>query len=329
VQTLRIIFHGEVTAAFHQNFADLLSVPAQVTQLPLSLNTDAERDLFASADVIVGWKFDRSVPAPAALKLYHVPAAGYENIDLEALPASAVVCNCFGHEQTIAEYVMGALLMHNIPFADADRHLRTGDWKYTFGPAESIHGGLAGKTIGLLGFGHIGKAIAQRAKAFDMTVHVANRSAVADSALVDRSFLLTGLSTFWGTADVIVVSLPLTPETTGLVGAEAFSAMKRSAVVINVGRGPTVDERSLFEALKSQRIAGAVIDTWYNYPSPAVPRVYPSSLPFHTLPNVVMTPHMSGWTQGTIRRRQRTIADNIERLVNGQPCLNVVRSAHG
>ena len=190
-----------------------------------------------------------------------------------------------------------------------------------------MHEELAGKTIGLLGFGHIGNAVAVRAKAFDMTVHVANRSLISVSALVDQSFMLGELHRFWPSADFFVVSVPLTPETKGIVSAEAFAAMRPTAVLINVGRGQTVDEAALFEALHRGRIAGAIIDTWYNYPSPDQPNVLPSALPFHTLPNVVMTPHMSGWTSGTIHRRQQTMADNIGRRAEDRPCLNVVRPA--
>ena len=79
------------------------------------------------------------------------------------------------------------------------------------------------------------------------------------------------------------------------------------------------------DALLKRRIAGAVIDTWYRYPTPAQPDAAPSAFPFHELPNVVMTPHMSGWTQGTVRRRQRAIAENIRRCARGEPCENVVR----
>jgi len=112
-----------------------------------------------------------------------------------------------------------------------------------------------------------------------------------------------------------------------MVNAESFAAMRASAVILNVGRGPTIDERSLYEALKDRRIAGAVIDTWYNYPSAEYPSILPSKFPFHELPNVVMTPHMSGWTTGTINRRKQTIADNISRRAAGRPCVNVVRPA--
>ncbi len=324
---MRIVFHGENAASFSHGFQNLLGAPADITVLPDALSNADHRRTYLHADVIVGGRFSKDNPRPEQLQLFHVPGAGYDAVDLGAIPDSAVVCNCFGHEQAIAEYVMTALLARHVPLADADRQLRQGRWTYTSGAPERVHGELADKTIGLLGFGHIGKAIATRAKAFEMKVHVANRSPVATSALVDRSFVLNGLQEFWRSADFFVVSLPLTAETVGIVGADAFAAMHASAVVLNVGRGPTIDERALYEALKEHRIAGAIIDTWYNYPSPEEATILPSALPFHELSNVVMTPHMSGWTSGTIHRRQQTIADNIDRRAGGRPCINVVRAA--
>ena len=324
---MRIVFHGENAASFSQGFERLVGETARITNLPDVLSSPADQRAYAEADAIVGVRFAKDLPRPESLQLFHVPGAGYDAVDLDALPESAVVCNCFGHEQAIAEYVMAALLRVHVPLGDADRRLRQGDWAYWAGAPDRVHDELAEKTIGCLGYGHIGKAIAARAKAFEMKVHVANRSPVATSAVVDRSFALDELQDFWGSADFIVVSVPLTDETTGIVGAKAFAAMRPTALVINVGRGPTIDERAMYDALEQRRIGGAVIDTWYSYPLPGKTKVLPSALPFHTLPNVVMTPHMSGWTSGTIRRRQQTMADNIKRRLDGRPCANVVRAA--
>ena len=160
------------------NFERLLGEPAEIRLVPDDLGGATDRDAYVQADAIVGVKFTRDMPRPEKLKLFHVPGAGYDAVDLGAVPPSAVVCNCFGHEQAIAEYVMAALLGRHVPLADADSKLRQGEWAYSSGSLARLHGELAGKTIGLLGFGHIGKAIASRAKAFEMTVHVANRSPV-------------------------------------------------------------------------------------------------------------------------------------------------------
>lgn len=321
---MRIVFHGDNAAAFSHGFAALLDGGGRIAILPDTLQTDAERKAFAAADIIIGNRFNASLPRPYRLQLLQLPSAGYDGIDFSAVPAGAVVCNCFGHETAIAEYVMAALLLRTVPLADADARLRRGDWAYWAGAPERTHREIAGSAVGLLGFGHIGKEVARRAKAFGMQVHVANRSPVAVSGLVDRYFPLTDLTAFWGSADSIVVTVPLVADTAGIVGAEAFRAMRGDAVLINVARGPVVDERALFDALREKRIGGAVIDTWYQYPTASQPGTAPSAVPFDTLPNILMTPHMSGWTDGTIRRRQEFMAENIRRRMRGEVCENVL-----
>ena len=321
----RIVFHGENAACFSEGFDRLVPQGASIALLPDLLTTEAQREAYAAADVIVGVRFDDSLPVPRGLSLFHVPGAGYDLVRLDLIPAGAVVCNCFGHDPAIAEYVFAAILARHVPLSDADRRLRRGDWAYWSGAPERLHDEIAGKTIGLLGFGHIGQAVARRAKAFDMRVVVANRSPVPVSDLVDRSFGLDALEGFWPGAEFIVVSVPLTEGTRGIVGAGALAAMRPDAVVINVGRGPTIDEAALYRALRERRIGGAVIDTWYAYPGPSDANPRPSALPFQDLENIVMTPHMSGWTGGTVRRRQQTIADNVTRRLEGAACANIVR----
>jgi phosphoglycerate dehydrogenase-like enzyme len=157
-------------------------------------------------------------------------------------------------------------------------------------------------------------------------VHAANRSALT-SEHVDRAYALSDLHAFLAGVDVVVVTLPLTGETQGLVDAAALGAMRPQAWLVNVGRGPVVVEQALYDALRSKHLGGAVIDTWYQYPTPTQPECSPSKLDFAALDNVVMTPHMSGWTSGTVLRRQRTMADNIARLATGQPLHNVLKPA--
>ena len=322
---LSIVFHGSNAAVFADGFSSLLNTPHTLHILPDTFTSEADKKTYEMADVIIGISFNAALPQPTALQLYHVPGAGYDGIDVASLPATTRLCNCFGHEQPIAEYVLAAILNRAIPVADADTHLRQGHWKYWAGGSGHKHQEIAGMTIGLLGFGHIGKAIAKRAKAFDMNVLVANRSAVATSDSVDASYTLQDMDAFWMQSDVVVSSLPLTDETKGLVGQHAFDTMKKTAVIINVGRGPVIDEDALYDALHSHKIAGAIIDTWYQYPNGQNPQPLPSQKPFHTLSNIIMTPHMSGWTNGTISRRQKTMADNINRIAGGQPLLNQVR----
>ena len=319
---MKIVFHGRAARPFRPDIEALLNAVHEVHQLPGHLEDPADREHFRTADVIVGGALDGSEAVSPRLQLYQVAGAGYESVRQDALPAGAALCNCHGHERAIAEYVLGALLQHAIPFTKADRDLRAGRWEH--GPFKTglMHAEIGSWTLLILGFGHIGKAIARLAKPLGLRILVANRSPIPTSEMVDGSYALGEVETALAAADAVVNTLPLADSTKGLIGRAQFSAMRDHALLINVGRGAVIDETALYEALKEERIGGAVIDTWYVYPDAEHPTTLPSSLPFHTLGNVLMTPHMSGWTQETIRRRRAEIADNINRLAAGQPLAN-------
>ncbi len=323
---LSIAFHGPGMGHFRSGFEALINPAHRITELSDALTKPGEREAYEQADVIITTRLDASLPVPRAARLVQAPAAGTDSIDVARLPPQASLCNCHGHEQAIAEYVLAALLLRHVPLAQADADLRQGRWPLQAGRPGAARTELGSSTIGLLGYGHIGKAVAHRARAFGMPVVVANRSPVFDVA-VKQSFGLDQLGAFMAAADAIVVSLPLTANTTGIVGRAELAAMRPSAVVINVGRGPVIDEQALYDALAGKRIAGAVIDTWYQYPTAEKRECAPSKLDFASLPNVTMTPHMSGWTHEMLKRRQATLAENINRLADGRELLNVLRPA--
>jgi phosphoglycerate dehydrogenase-like enzyme len=132
--------------------------------------------------------------------------------------------------------------------------------------------------------------------------------------------LLTG-------SDFVLVTLPLTDQTRGMLDRAAFAAMRPTGVVINVARGAIIDEEALYTALEEHRIGGAIIDVWYRYPPHGQPQgTRPSSFAFHELDNVMMTPHASGWTDALLPRRNRAVATNLNRLARGESLLNVVRA---
>lgn len=320
---LKIVFHGQNAANFRLGFEQLIDPQHQVLDLSDALDQDGERAHYEGADVVIGIKLAEGMPQPLKARLFHAPAAGTDAVNTALLPAQCTLANCFGHENAIAEYVIAALLQRHVPLARADQDLRQQRWTYWAGRPTALRTELGAQTMGLLGFGHIAQTVAKRAKAMGMRVHVANRSKV-QSADVDQSWTLDALHAFMGSVDVVVVSLPLTPATHGLVDAAAIAAMKTDALLMNVGRGAVIDEKALYDALASRNIGGAIIDTWYQYPSPTQAECAPSKFDFAALDNVLMTPHMSGWTSGTVRRRQETLADNIARLSTGQPLINVL-----
>ncbi len=322
--TLRIVFHGRNAAQFRPGLEKLIGTAHQVEVLGDGLTDPAEVTAFEQADVVVGIRLTAQMPRLHKLRLYHAPAAGTDAIDASLLPAGCSLCNCFGHEDAIAEYVFAALLHRHVPLVEADAGLRQQRWTYWAGAPSALRTELGAQTLGVLGLGHIGRTLAHRARAFGMRVHGCNRSDT-QAGSVDRLWPLEALDEFMASVDVVVITLPLTDETRGLVGKQALAALQPHAVLINVGRGPVVEEQALFEALQSRQIAGAVIDTWYQYPGPGEITAAPSRLDFARLDNVLMTPHMSGWTHGTVSRRQQTLADNINRLARGLPLVNQLR----
>lgn len=315
-----IVFHGANAETFAPGFADHLTGPHDLRILSDALDGPGEAAAYSAADVVIGVRRTAGQP-PLSARLYQVAGAGTDAIDRASLPPGCALCNVYGHETAIAEYVMAALLARHVPLADADARLRRGDWHHWAGKPTGLRTELGAQSIGIVGYGHIGKAIAARAAAFGMAVHVANRSRV-EAAGLTGVWQLDQLPQMSARVDILLNSLPLTPETTGLIGAATLAALPAHGLVMNVGRGPVIDEAALYDALSQGRIAGAVIDTWYVYPSAADPAPQPSHLPFRDLPNLVMTPHMSGWTTGTIARRRADMADNVNRIALGQPLRN-------
>ena len=282
----------------------------------------------SEVDVVVTLAFTPAMGAAASrLRLVQVPGAGVDRIDRRALPASAVVANAYGHERGIAEYVLGTMLAWNHRFVSVDASLRRGRWEAAWShdaPPPPFVPELGGKTLGILGYGRIGQAVARRARAFDMTVHAIRREPKGTSAEGLASLAgPEGLEALLRGADYVAITLTLTPETRGMISARQLALMKRSAVLINVARGEVVDEDALYEALAGATIAGAALDVWYRYPAAPGPTL-PSRRPFHELPNVLMTPHVSGWTEGMLEARAAVIAGNIARIARGEAPVNLV-----
>lgn len=292
------------------------------------VDTD-DRASFAAAlgraDAMVSMSWDFDMPAAAHLKLLQLPGAGLDAIDFTKVPANVTVCNCFEHEIGIAEFVLGAMLEWTLDLRAMDRRLRKQDWtgSYLCGP---VHGELYGKTIGIVGFGRIGREVARRAQGFGMRVIACTRTPRIDP-LAERVDGMERLHAMLGESDFVVITAPLTDETRGVIDDSAFAAMRANAVLINVARGAIIDEQAMYSALRARRIGGAIIDTWYRYPpqgQPAGPR--PCNLPFEELDNLIMVPHASAWTDGLLPRRNRAVATNLNRLARGEPLVNVVRA---
>jgi phosphoglycerate dehydrogenase-like enzyme len=298
---------------------------------PCDVTVADEADIvskLADMDVLVSMAFTREMGAAAGrLKLVQVPGAGLDRVDRASLPPGAWLANAYGHETGIAEYVLGAMLALTRDFGRLDTALRRGAWESQWAvgvPPPPTWRELAGQSVGIVGYGRIGQAVARRARAFDMRVLAIRRDPRPSSA--DDLDLLGGtemLGEVLGRADYLVLTLPLSADTRGLIGPVQLGLMKSTAMLINVSRAEIVDEAALYGALAERRIAAAALDVWYRYPTEAAPML-PAHQPFHQLPNVLMTPHVSGWTVGMMEARARLIAENIARTTRGEPPLNYI-----
>jgi phosphoglycerate dehydrogenase-like enzyme len=321
---LRIGFAGTFAMSLEAAVRARLAISCHV----VAADEVAIAPLLADVDVLVTLAFTREMAGAAPrLRLVQVPGAGLDRIDRSALPAGVFLANAYGHETGIAEYAMGAMLALTRDLIRLDAALRRGTWESQWAVGALPPPGwpeLSGRTLGILGYGRIGQSVARRARAFDMEIWAIRRD--LGRAGADGLVRLGGpemLDEVLRRSDYLVIALPVTPETRGLIGERQLRAMKPSAVLVNVSRADIVDEASLYRALADRTIAAAALDVWYRYPTQAGP-TRPSASPFHELPNVLMTPHVSGWTEGMLRARVEVIAENIHRAARGEAPVNLV-----
>lgn len=284
-------------------------------------------DDLRDTDVYVSGRFSADMASAAEkLRLIHVAGAGTDRVAFDALAPDVLVANTFHHERSIAEYVVATAVLLRRGFLAQDRALRGNRWATSvYDTAVPQPQALGSARIGFVGFGHIGQRTWELLRAFGC-----RGAAVTGSGRVDAdAFGLewagdTGrLERLMRESDVVVVSAPLTDATTGMIGAEQLRALGPTGVLINVGRGPLVVERALYDALLGGELGGAAIDVWYRYPG-ADGIGTPSDLPFGELSNVLVTPHSSGVTRDTFEGRVDDIVANIKRLAAGEPLRNLV-----
>jgi phosphoglycerate dehydrogenase-like enzyme len=320
---MKAVFYGSLIHHLPETLLAKVKTPWTTARF---LEKDAKEDFaraLADADVLISLVWNASLPPAPKLKLIQSPGTGVDFIDFAAVPPGVAVCNCYGHAEGTAEYVMLSILLwchvHFVPAHESFRRERS--WRYSGRVNGPINQELYGKTVGIVGLGAIGKAVAERAKGFGTRVLGCNRTQ-RDLPQVDRQYPLAQIDEFLAQCDFVVVAAALAPETERLIDAARLAKMKPSAVLVNVGRGAIVEEDALYAALKEKRIRGATLDVWYAYPRHDDLAVAPSKHPFHELDNVWMTPHTSAWTTGMVERRWSEIARNLDSLARGEPLLH-------
>ena len=312
----------QYTDLLRQNLRDDWSI---LSWDPATDPTDTFSPLAYEADVIIGGGIPlKRWPKTPKLKMFQIPWTGYDFCSPATMPAGIPVCNCFEHESTMAEYVMAAMLEWTIKLREMDRRFRSEGWGGR-APGEAVyHGEVRGRTVGIIGYGHIGMEIAKRAQAFDMRIIGTRRALQKTPAPLDWLGTADRLPELLIQSDFVVVACDLNNGTRGLIGKAELDAMKPDGVLINVARGLVVQEDALYAALTARSIGGAIIDVWYNHISPKTPDVWPSNLPFHKLDNVILSPHESAAAPEQVVRRWQFVAANINRAVLGETPKNII-----
>jgi phosphoglycerate dehydrogenase-like enzyme len=263
------------------------------------------------------------------LRWLQFPGAGVDSLATTGLldaNSGVIVTTAAGiHAETISEYVFGSMLMFNwnwpqmVRLQDDHVWARSVTWYHLAGHE------LAGQTLGIIGLGNIGRRIAQLGRAFGMSVLGTRRSINNPGARepdVDQPFLPEQLHELLSLSDYVVISVPLTRETEKLIGEAELRIMRRNTYLVNIARGRVIDEQALVRALREGWIAGAGLDVTEEEP-------LPSESPLYSMPNVILTPHISGNSVHYDARLAALFADNLKRYRSGQKLQNQYEPSRG
>jgi glycerate dehydrogenase len=281
------------------------------------------RELLDQADVLLGWHLGEELPAGALtdstrLRFVQLLSAGADSVDYAALPERLMLAGNVGaYAQPMAEYVVAVTLALARRLPQRHAELARGEfgmWK----PVLTLDGAVCV----VLGFGGIGKATARLMRAFGAHIHAVNTTGRTTEP-VDFVGTLADLDQVLAEADVLVIALPLTRSTRGLIGARELGLMKPSAILVNVGRAAIVDERALYEHLRDHPEFCAGLDAWWHEPAPGTK--FSTGYPFFDLPNLIGSPHNSGVTDGALQVGAVRAAENVRRFLRGEAVTGVVR----
>jgi len=265
-------------------------------------------------------KIDAEVfEAAPKLKIVAQMAVGYDNIDVaEATKRGIYVTNTPGVlTETTADFAWALLLAVARRVVEADRYVRTGQWEVSWHPSMLLGRDVYGATLGIIGAGRIGRAVARRAKGFKMKIIYYDVVPMPPEDEKELGARLVDLDTLFREADFVSIHVPLTKETYHLVNEDKLKLMKKTAYLINNSRGSVVDEKALYKALKEGWIAGAALDVFEQEPTPM-------DNPLLKLDNVVVAPHISSASYETRSRMAEMVAENLVAFFEGRQPPNLV-----
>lgn len=294
-----------------------------VVQLP---SYDRFSQEIPDTDILIGWAIKPEQFATAGkLKWIHSPAAAVHQLMFPELIKSEVIVTNSGdvHGAVVAEHALTLVLAMAKRLPQAMHYQQNKQWaQETLWQEQPRPQEIAGATVLVIGLGAIGREFASRAKSLGMKVLAVRENPQKGASGVDAVYAPSQLDELLPQADYVLLCTPVTPATTGLMNAARLARMKAESYLINVGRGPLVDENALIETLREIRIAGAALDVFTEEPLP------PES-PFWSLENVLITPHTAAVTDRLWERHYKLIAENLTRFLEGKPLLNLIDKRRG
>lgn len=302
----------------------------------INLTTGTEVPQPAEYEVLVAGRPSREFMAASPhLQAVIIPFSGVPDVtrDLMADFPGVALHNLHHNAPIVAEMAIGLLLAAAKFIVPLDQRLRQHDWTPRYNPSPAMM--LAGKTALILGYGAIGQRITEICRVLDMTVLATRRHPTA--YISDPASLLPheihgpdALHQLLPRSDVLIIALPQTDETRGLIGASELELLRPKAVLVNVGRGPIVEEEALYNALRSGKLRAAAFDVWYNYPQPDQrANTPPSNFPLHELENMVFSPHRGGLVEDTEYYRMAYLAESLNAAAQGEPIPHPVDLSKG
>lgn len=331
---MRVLVDLPVCADALSRLQSMAGVSVTIIERPEEKTRALPPELIRDVDVLLCTFPPENFEEMKALKLIQIASSGYSQLFALNLEKKGIrACNGRGNfDVPIAEWniTMMVALARNLRGMIRNQDAAVWDRSAIF------QNEIRGLTVGIWGYGGIGRETARLAKAFGLKVHVMSRGPVEprrdvysvpgtgdpDGVLPDRKFTLGQELEFLSDLDFLILAVPLTKRTEGLIGTHELRAMRRTAYVLNPARGPLIQERALLEALEQGWIAGAALDTHYHYPMPA-------NHPLWRMPNVIFTPHISGSSSSPhfLERIWEIFLENMRRDRERRPLLNELTAA--
>lgn len=315
-----------------ESLAELRRIAPDIKAIKTSSPTPSH--LLADADVLYTETADFDPTAAGRLKWVQTNSAATKSVWNAPVMRTAIpVCNAGGaYSVAVAEFTFAMLLALTRKVVQGCAAQREHFWPTDYDPWLGVD--LFGKTMGIVGYGSIGRQIAWLATAFGMTILACKRR---PEQRTDDTYLIPGTgdpegklpAAWFGTdrlgdvfaqSDVVVITLPEIPTTVGLIGSRELSSLRKDAWLVNIGRGAVIDEPALMSALQSKQFAGAAIDVVCEEPLPA-------GSPLWDAPNLLIMPHVASWTTLQAHRSAAAVIENVRRHLAGEPLVNVVDKA--